>query len=198
MFRRFALVAACGAISLLALGLRAEDPKPAAPSADDQAAMMKAWEEFAKPGDEHKRFTEMVGEWDVAIEDYTSGQTTQSKGEGKFSLIMDGRYLMQEFTGSMGGMEFKGMGLTGYNNQTKKFQEIWLDNMGTAIFFSEGTRLDDKTTESKGMMTMPGMGEIQSRNVSKAIDKDHFEFTMYMTMNGQEMKAIKMDYTRKP
>lgn len=197
MFRRFALIAACGAVCCSTLGLRAEDPKPPVPTADEQAAMMKAWEEFAKPGPEHARFAEMVGEWTCELEDYTSGQVVKSEGKSKMYLVMDGRYLMQEFSGNMGGMEFKGMGLTGYNNQTKKFQEIWVDNMGTAIFVSEGTRIDENTSESKGMMTMPGMGEIASRNVAKRIDKDHMEYTMYMKIGEQEMMSIKILYTRK-
>jgi hypothetical protein len=105
---------------------------------------------------------------------------------------------MQEFDGSMTGMAFKGMGLTGYNNQSKKFQEIWIDSMGTAIFFSEGTRIDGDTIESKGKMTMPGMGDVESRTVGKHIDKDHHEYSIYMPgMDGKEMLAVKIIYTRK-
>ncbi len=199
MNRRFAVLAACGTICLSSLSLftRAEDPKPAAPDAKQMEAMMKAWEAFAAPGEEHKKLAEMAGDWTCKVEDFSSGQPMTSDGTCKFTMIMDGRYLMQEFTGNMMGAEFKGMGLTGYNNQTKKFQEIWIDSMGTAIYFAEGTRIDANTTEAKGMMSMPGMGEVPSRTVSKSVDKDHHEFMMYSPgMDGKEMMAVKISYTR--
>lgn len=176
----------------------AQDAPPAGPTPEQQAEMVKAWEAFAAPGEEHRKFAELAGEWTCKVEDFSMGQPMVSEGHAKFSAIMDGRYLMQEFSGSMAGVAFKGMGLTGYNNATKKFQEIWIDSMGTAIFFAEGTRVDEKTTESKGKMTMPGMGEIEARTVSVHPDKDHMEFSMHMPgPDGKEVLAVKITYTRK-
>lgn len=197
MIRRFTAVLSCGLIAASSWSTLAQD-KPAAPSAEQMQEMMKAWQAFATPSEEHKKMAELVGDWTCKMEDFSSGQPMTSEATAKFTMIMDGRYLMQELSGNMGGMAFKGMGLTGYNNQTKKFQEIWIDSMGTAIFFSEGTRLDENTTESKGKMTMPGMGDVDTRTVAKRIDKDHHEFHIHSPgPDGKEMLAVKITYTRK-
>ena len=215
MYHRFTVLASCGAVCLASLALltRAEEPKPAeapppstppapsvpAPSAPDMAAMQKAWEDAATPGEEHRKMAEMVGEWTASVEDFTSGAPMTSEASAKFTVILGGRYLQQEFHGTMGGMEFDGLGITGYNNMTRKFQEVWLDSGGTAVYFAQGSRIDEHSTETKGKMTMPGVGEVDSRSVAKHIDKDHMTFEMYgpNPMDGKESMWIKISYTRK-
>ncbi len=203
MFRRFAVVAACATVVLSSLSLlsRADDPKPATPqmpSQEQMEQMQKMWEEAAKPGDEHKKLAETAGEWTADVEDYSAGQPMKSTGTAKFTMLLGGRYLQQEFKGSMNGEQFEGIGIVGYDNLTKQFQEIWIDSMGTAIYVSKGSRLDDKTTEAKGKMTMPGAGEMEMRSVAKHADKDHMTFEMYGPgPDGKEMLFIKISYTRK-
>ena len=198
MVRRFAVALSCGLIAVSGWSAVAQDQTPPGASQEQMEAMMKAWQAFATPGEEHKKMAEMVGEWTGTMQDFSYGEPQTSEASAKFTLLMDGRYLMQEISGNMGGMEFKGMGLTGYNNQTKTFQEIWIDSMGTAIFYSEGKRLDEKTVESKGKMTMPGMGDVETRTLAKRIDKDTHEFNIHTPgPDGKEKLAVKITYTRK-
>ena len=61
--------------------------------------------------------------------------------------------------GKMKDMQFKGMGIEGYDNVKKKFVGSWIDNMGTGIMMSEGTY--DPATKTFTYTTdeemMPGM-----------------------------------------
>lgn len=199
MFRRTALVAAVAAIASVfcSHSLRADDPKPSAPTEEQMQEMMKAWEAAATPGDEHKKLAEMAGNWTCKVEDFSTGQPMTSEGTCKFSMVMDGRYLMQEFTSNMMGMKFDGMGLTGYNNMTKKFQQIWIDSMGTAIYFAQGERKSADTVECSGKMDMPGKGQVDSRTIWTHNDKDHITFEMHAPgMDGKEIMAVKITYTR--
>ena len=96
---------------------------------------------------------------------------------------MGGRYVMMDVTGKMQmpgedgkmkDMQFKGMGVEGYDNVKKKFVSSWIDNMGTGIQFSDGT-YDPATktfTYTSEMEMMPGM-KTPVREVIKMTDKDH-------------------------
>lgn len=198
MYRRIAF-AAVAAASVFSFSLRADDKKPSSPQPNQAQmdAMMKEWEAAATPGEEHQKLAAMEGNWTCKVEDFSTGQPMTSEGTCKFTLLFGGRYLMQEFSSTMMGMEFKGMGLTGYNNMTKKFQEIWIDSMGTAIFFAQGERIAPDKVECKGKMDMPGMGQVDARTISTWIDKDHHVFEMYSPgMDGKEIMAVKITYTR--
>ena len=48
-------------------------------------------------------------------------------------MVMDGRYLVEEYDGEMMGQPFKGMGLMAYDNSEQRFVSAWIDNMGTGI-----------------------------------------------------------------
>jgi hypothetical protein len=78
---------------------------------------------------------------------------------------MDGRYLQEENTGQIMGSVHKSMGVTGFDN-FKKYVKYWLDNMGTAIYSSEGF-LDPsgKLVVIYGKMDAPSTGERQAAQV---------------------------------
>ena len=74
----------------------------------------------------------------------------------------------------MKDMQFKGMGVEGYDNAKQKFVASWIDNMGTGIQFSDGT-YDPATktfTYTSEIEMMPGM-KTPVREVLKVTDKDH-------------------------
>jgi Protein of unknown function (DUF1579) len=98
----------------------------------------------------------------------------------------------------MKDMNFKGMGIEGYDNVKKKFIGTWVDNMGTGIMMSEGTyEPAAKTFNYTGEYeAIPGM-KTKIREVVKITDKDHHMFEWYEDRNGQEAKTMEIDYTRK-
>jgi len=58
------------------------------------------------------------------------------------------------------------MGITGYDNLSKKYVSIWLDTMGIAPFMMEGSgSADGKTITLKGQHAEPGGGHMTHRAV---------------------------------
>ena len=53
----------------------------------------------------------------------------------------------------MMGKTFEGVGLTGYDNQTKKYTSTWMDSMSTTLHVMEGASGDDNTITQEGRYT---------------------------------------------
>src|SRR5205823_13766477 len=113
----------------------------------------------------------------------TSGKPQESKSTVTHKTIMGGRYVRMNVSENMQmpgedrkmkTVQFKGMGLEGYDNVKKKFVASWIDNMGTGIEFSEGT-YDPATksfTYTSEVEAIPGM-KTQIREVVKVTDNSH-------------------------
>ena len=172
--------------------------------------MMKQMMEMSKLNENHKLLADMNGNWNYAIKMWMSpdpnAKPQESKGTAARKSAMGGRYVvmdvtgkmqMPDQTGKMKDMEFKGMGVEGYDNVKQKFVSSWIDNMGTGIQFSDGA-YDPATktlTYTSEMEMMPGM-KTPVREVIKLTDKDHMMLEWYETHGGQEKKTMEIAYTR--
>jgi hypothetical protein len=119
-----------------------------------------------------------------------------SQGTARFSLMMGGRYLRQDFRGEFEGNKFQGMGLTGYDNAQKKYVGIWIDNHGTGIMHSEGTYDVKTNTLTEIAVSNSPLGEMKMKMVSKYLDQDKFLLTMYSVTPAGEQKQMEISYTR--
>jgi hypothetical protein len=124
---------------------------------------------------------------------------TTATAEATNQMILGGRYLQTRNTGNMMGMPFEGIGVTGYDNAKKVFVSSWVDNMGTGILYMEGTMDDQhKSITYTGKAVDPVTKVDQPfRQVLKFIDDNTQELEMYITVKGQEYKAMDIKYTRK-
>jgi Protein of unknown function (DUF1579) len=172
--------------------------------------MMKQMMEMSKLNDNHKLLADMNGNWTYTIKMWMNpdpnAKPQESKGTAVRKSAMGGRYAMMDVTGKlqmpgpdgkMKDMQFKGMGIEGYDNAKKKFVSSWIDNMGTGIQFSEGTYdpASKTFTYASEMEMMPGM-KTPVREVLKMTDKDHMLMEWYETHGGQEKKTMEIAYTR--
>lgn len=168
-----------------------------AQSADEQ----KAWMEYSTPGVVQKMMTEYDGEWATDIKMWMPGDTTATKSNGACTneMILGGRYQQSSFKGNFMGMPFEGKSLLAYDNKRKVFQSTWIDNMGTGIMVMEGTwDKASRTIHFTGKETDPMTGNmIPVREDWQIIDKDSQLMTMWMTINGKEMKSMEMTLKRK-
>ena len=172
--------------------------------------MMKQMIEMSKLNENHKLLSSLDGSWNYSIKMWMNpdpnAKPQESKGTATRKTVMGGRYAMMDVTGKMqmpgedGKMkdvQFKGMGLEGYDNVKKKFVASWIDNMGTGIEFSEGT-YDPATktfTYNLEMEPMPGM-KSQVREVIKIADNNHMTLEWYENQGGGEKKTMEINYTR--
>ena len=169
----------------------------------DSATAMKAWMEYATPGEPHKILANSNGTWIGEVTMWMSPdappQTNKSTMTNK--MIMDGRYQLSEYKGDFMGMPFTGMSTTGYDNAKKVFISTWIDNMGTGIMKMEGPW--DEATKSMtlaGKMIDPSTGrECNMREVFKVIDDNNQLMEMYGPdpKTGKEFKSMTVKLTRK-
>jgi hypothetical protein len=172
--------------------------------------MMKQMIEMSKLNENHKLLSSLDGTWNYSIKMWMNpdpnAKPQESKGTATRKTVMGGRYVMEDVTGKMQmpgedgkmkDMQFKGMGLEGYDNIKKKFVSSWIDSMGTGIQFSEGT-YDPATktlTYTSEMEPVPGM-KSQVREVIKIADNNHMTLEWYENQGGGEKKTMEIAYTR--
>jgi hypothetical protein len=168
------------------------------PAAAAQDAMMAEMMKLATPGPQHERFKVSVGKWKAVVKSWNGpGEPTVSEGVSDNQLILGGRFLEQRFQSTMMGQPFDGYGLNGYDNATKRYWFMWVDNMGTGLLSGLGD-MDEagKTLTTTSATTGPDGKPMNLRSVTRFIDDGTQVFTMYGEMGGQEMKMMKITYTR--
>lgn len=167
----------------------------------DPQAMMEVWKKMATPGEPHKLFATLAGSWTTTTKEWMEPgkPLTESTGTAEMKMLLDGRFLYQEFSGNMMGQPFSGVGIDAYDNMTKKYMTAWMDTMGTGIFMMEGSAsADGKTITLKGSHPEPGGGKMTHRAVWKIVDSNTHTFDMYGThQGGKETKVLEITYNRK-
>ena len=167
----------------------------------DPQAMMEIYAKLAKPGEPHKQFASLAGSWTTKTKEWMEPNKPpmESTGSAEMKMLLDGRFLQQEFTGNMMGQPYSGVGISGYDNLRKRYVSTWIDTMGTGIFTMEGTAsADGKTITLKGQHAQPGGGNMTHRAVWKIVDSNTQTFDMYGEHHGgKEMKMMEITYMRK-
>jgi hypothetical protein len=152
-------------------------------------------QEFPKPGPEHEKLMELVGDWDAVMD--MGGQ--KSKATTTYKSICGGMWLESNYQGDLGGAKFQGRGLDGYDQIKKKYVGLWVDSVSSAPLHVEGnhdpkTKLLTMTGESLGPDGKPQ----KFKNTTETKDKDHFTFRMYMVQpDGHEELQFTIEYTRR-
>ncbi len=202
-------VAACALA--LAWPAAAQEKKPAerkpaakapAPAAADPKAMQEAWEKAAAPGENHKLLASVVGEWTAQNKMWMdpSAPPVDSTGSATFTPIMGGRYVQGEYKAQMMGAPFEGVGVTGYDNLSKRFVTSWIDNMGTGILVLTGDYDPaTKTFTYRGEMddVLVPKTKVKVRETIKIVGPDTHVMEWYENRGGKEAKTMEITYTRK-
>jgi len=162
--------------------------------------MMKKMEEAGKINQEHfDLHANMIGEWTAKCNFWMAPNTPpmSSEGTAKFEAAMGGRFVQTSFTGQFMGQPFKGQGFFGYNNTTKKYESIWMDNESTGIMMQTGAK-EGNTINWSGEHTCPMTGEMKTVK-AKTIFNSKTQMTHEMwdtTSDGKVFKSGEIVYTR--
>jgi hypothetical protein len=198
---RFIQHALSGFFILLVASLAIAKDKKAEQPMDSQA-MRELYTKLATPGKPHKLFASLAGSWTTKTKERMEPgkPATETSGSAEMKMLLDGRFLQQEYTGQMMGHAFSGIGIDGYDNIRKKYVTAWMDTMGTGFFMMEGTAsADGKTITLTGQHPEPGGGNMTHRAIWKIVDSNNQTFDMYGAHHGgKEMKMMEITYTRKP
>ena len=175
---------------------------PAEEMSPEMRAMMAAWEKAMTPGEQHARLAEhFAGTWDVTMKLWMEpgAEPMVSGGTSTNTMILGGRQLQMEYSGTFMGMPFMGIGYTGYDNVTGKYTGTWTDNMTTGTMHSTGTydaASNSYTFTSEMVDPMAGGVMVPIREVITVMDEDHHTMEMYEIRDGAEQRTMKIEYTR--
>lgn len=168
----------------------------------DPQEMMEVWKQLGTPGEPHKLFAGIAGSYTTHTKEWMEPgkPPMESDGTAEMKMLLDGRFLYQEYHAQMMGQPFHGIGIDGYDNLTKKYVTSWIDSMGTGILFMEGTATPDgKTITLRGSHPEPGGGKMTHRAVWTIAGNNNQTFEMYGSHGKEkEMKFLEIIYTRKP
>ncbi|MFN0012254.1 MAG: DUF1579 family protein [Phycisphaerales bacterium] len=215
-FATFSLIGVGAAAGFMAAGLVSNpagaepEKKPAAPAikapadavkAAADAAMMEAFMKASTPGEHHKLLEPFAGTWDCkAMFHFDESQPPeQTSGTMKNSWVLGGRLLRQEWTGTMMGLPFEGLGYWGHDNVEGKFIGMWMDTFGTGWMTSTGD-YDAKARAwtMRGSFKDPmGAAYTQRQVIASKSDKENTMEIYHTAPDGKERLAARFDFTRK-
>jgi hypothetical protein len=164
-------------------------------------AMMEVYRKLGTPGAPHKVLASMAGSWNTKTRAWMEPDKPPMEGTGtcEQKMLLDGRYLQQEYAGEMMGSPFTGINLIGYDNHTKKYVSTWIDSMSTGIYYFEGTASrDGKRITQESRYDDPVRGPTVWRSVTRIVDDNTLQYEMYLTSKGgKKEKMMEMTVTRK-
>lgn len=169
-------------------------------------AMMDLWAKAMTPGPEHARLARAVGTWDGTMRMWMDPAAPPQENTcvSTFTSIMGGRYTECTTSGQLmmgaSATAFEGRGIYGFNNISRKYESIWLDNMGTALMVATGeASADGRVTQWSGTMSDPAVGKaVPFREVETWVDDDTMLLEMYGPgADGKEFKSMEIRFTRR-
>ena len=162
----------------------------------DSATMMKNWADYMTPGPMHAMMAKDVGTWDAEVTMWMDPKAppSKSKATSQVRMLLGGRYQEATNKGDFGGMPFEGISLLAYNNMTKKFENTWIDNMGSGIMFLTGTYDSTaRTITFTGSMPNPMTNRnCNVRQVVTFVDDNTQKMEMYDDSYGTERKSMEL------
>jgi hypothetical protein len=154
-------------------------------------------------GAEHNFLQSLEGTFDAKVKYYTdpSKAPVETTGVMTRKMILGGNFLQETFKGEFFGSTFNGMGVVGYDANTKKYTNVWFDSMSTSM-----TQLHGSLDADKKIFTMVGddidpntKKKMKARDVLKIIGADTQTFEMLRQPDGApaEIKVMEITYTRR-
>ena len=101
---QFTLATLC--VVLMTSVAHAKDDKAAHPR--DPQAEMERYKKLATPGEPHKLLASLAGSWTTKTKEWMEPgkPPVESTGSAEMKMLLDGRFLQQEYSGQMMGQAF--------------------------------------------------------------------------------------------
>ncbi len=137
--------AACVLTGIGAIALAADPPAKIAPQPTYQTDMdMLA--EAGTPGMHHRFLNHFIGDWDVLATLRRPGSPPEEySASATFDWALDGRFLQEEISAEVMGMQLSMLNYLGYNNFKGRYTIAWLSSTSTSITTAIGYQNHDGT-----------------------------------------------------
>ncbi|MEK7314543.1 MAG: DUF1579 family protein [Candidatus Eisenbacteria bacterium] len=113
----------------------------------EERAQMEAWTRAMTPGAPHQAMASRTGTWEGTVTWWQAPGTPPQVSQGKSvrRMVLGGRVMLDEWSGTMMGMPFEGLGETGFDNAAGRWWSTWSDNFGTGVMNGVGNCDADHT-----------------------------------------------------
>lgn len=178
-FRQCILAVICGAILLvpgLAFAGEGEHTRRATPALAPQGRRNSA-----EPGAEHASLAKLAGNYDRVVKfvGQTGAAAAPSSGTSRISVILGGRFILEESKDTVFGRPVEGLRIYGYNNATHQYEMARMYTMSTGITMMKGTSDDGgKTIDYIGETETSATGGMTMHAQLVRADDDHFTVTL--------------------
>ena len=177
---------------------RGGDKSRSGKSEAEKQEMQKKMEAACTPGPAHKALEALVGDWKAEVKCWMEpgGSPEVSQGTAKACWTLKGHFLEEEFKGEMMGKPFNGRTLMGYDNIKQMFKSVWVDDMNTAMFTSEGKGENGNkviTLEGTSSCPMTGRTDMVMKTVLRVNSPDQHVLEMF----NDGVKAMEITYIRR-
>lgn len=165
--------------------------------------MSKIKFETSKAEGKHFEMSLWEGEWEGITRTWFEPNVLSDESPMNATMrpVLNGMFMMFEYSGSLTGKPFSGMMMLGNYLLNNKFQSSWIDSfhMGTGIMFSESKEDENKFSVlgsyDTGIENEPHWGW---RITIEMPEKDKLIVTAYnITPKDEEAKATETIFTRK-
>lgn len=169
---------------------------------DEEVDPTEAMLALAAPGEQHEMLGKMVGDWTYSQKMWMvpGAPPIETTGTMQATALLDGRFVRATWKSMFMGQEFTGIGINGYDNQTKQFTNVWMDSMGTGMMMFAGQCTDDSCSSTDMSATFPDPmsgQEMSMQIVSTWVDDDHMNMESHLIMaDGTKFKNMEISATR--
>lgn len=186
---------------LSSCSLSSESTSKGATPEISELASAEIWLKSATPGLAHERLRRLSGRWNVESRFWSSPGATPEvdRATSVQEMILDGRFVLERYSGTVMGKHFDGYGMTGFDNVSRQYISIWTDTLSTGLLQSVGQWNPDRLTiEFTGEYNDPLTGGRKHvRSATTLIDHNQYRYEMFERLEGgQEFKSLELNYRR--